>query len=414
MIALIDANNYYVSCERIFQPRLEGVPVVVLSNNDGCIISRSAEAKQIGIKMGQPYFEVKDLLSKYNVHCFSSNYVLYADISNRFHEIVGSFGCRQECYSIDESFIDLSGINLAGYGQKIKNTIKQYIGLPVCVGIGTTKVLAKFANYLAKKHNFLGGVCNLAELGSARVDKAMQITPVGELWGVGRKYKSRLQLMGIKTVYDLKTANPKQISKLFNVGLERVVLELNNIPCIELEDYQEPTKRIISSRSFGAIVTKQEDLLSSFTYHVEQIGRKLRKQSLFASEMIIFANSNRFKDDYISCAKKIVFPHAIDSFLLMAKYLTNAVNGLYRPGIGYKKSGIIVTDLIDNQNLQRDLFDNINICHDSLLPVVEAIKRQFGKNAIGLASAKLANAWRMNKNLMSKRYTTDVDELLEI
>lgn len=414
MIALLDINNSYVSFERLFQPKLEGKPVVVLSNNDGCLIARSQEAKDLGLKMAQPYFEVKDIIEKHNVEVFSSNYTLYADLSKRFHELVGTFGCRQECYSIDESFIDLTGINLAGYGVKIKNTVKQYLGLPICVGIGQTKVQAKFANYLAKKYKFLDCVCNLEELGVERVEKAMQITPVGELWGVGRKYSVRLEQMGIKTVYDLKQANPKQISKIFNVNLERIIHELNGLQCIELEDYPEVNKQLVSSRSFGGMVSTYDALLSSFTYHVEQAGRKLRKQGLYAREMLLFANTNRFKDDYMSCTTRIVFPQALDSYLLMAKYLGKAVKQVYKPGIGYKKSGIVFPDLVTEEFQTKDLFDNYSIKHDKLLPTVEAIKKQYGKKAIGIASAKLSDEWLMTRDKMSKNYTTDLDDILEV
>jgi DNA polymerase V len=267
---------------------------------------------------------------------------------------------------------------------------------------------------LAKKHKFLECVCNLEELGIDRTNQAMKITQVGDLWGVGRKYTKRLEAIGINTVYDLKLANPKHISKLFNVNLERIVYELNNIPCLEIEDYQEPNQQIISSRSFGSLVNTREALLSSLVFHVEQAGRKMRKQGLYATEMIVFANSNRFKDNYISCAKKIIFPQAIDSFRFMAKYLDKAVNEIYKPGVGYKKSGIVLPELITYEHQGKDLFNNVNICNDKLLPALEDIKKQFGKAAIGIAASRLSNAWLMKSDLRSKNYTTDKDDLLEI
>ena len=415
MIALVDINNSYVSFERLFQPSLISTPVVVLSNNDGCVIARSLEAKQLGIKMAQPYYQIKALVERHGVKVFSSNYTLYADLSARFHKIVSEFGTRQECYSIDESFIELATIDLnAEYGYKIKHAVKRCLGLPVCVGIAQTKVLAKFANHLAKKHDFLGCVCNLEELGTARTEKAMQITPVGDLWGVGRKYAGALEQMGIKTVYELKIANPKHISKVFNVNLERVVYELNNIPCLALEDYTEPNKQIVSSRSFGNTVTTREGLLSSFIYHVEQAGRKMRSQGLYANEMLVFANSNRFNDEYISCTARVVFPQALDSFRLMAKYLNKAVDEIYKSGVWYKKSGIIISNLIDATQNSTDLFENSNIYNDSLLPTIEDIKKQYGKSSIGLASGKLSQDWEMKQDLKSKNYTTEIDDLLTV
>jgi DNA polymerase V len=199
MISLVDANCFYVSCERVFQPELEGKPVIVLSNNDGCAVARSNEAKALGIKMGVPYFEIRQQCEKHGVHAFSSNYTLYGDMSRLFHQILSQFAVRQEVYSIDESFLDLSGISdLTAHGHNIRKTVKQWIGIPSCVGIGQTKVLAKFANHLAKKHSFLNGVCNLAELGQVRVDNAMRITAVGDLWGIGRKLAPRLGQIGHK------------------------------------------------------------------------------------------------------------------------------------------------------------------------------------------------------------------------
>ena len=413
MISLVDCNSFYVSCERVFQPWLEGKPVIVLSNNDGCVVARANEAKALGIKMGVPYFEIKDLCRKHKVHVYSSNYTLYGDLSARVMSILKEFGVRQEVYSIDESFLDLSGIpDLTNYGQKIRDRVKKWTGIPVCVGIGQTKVLAKLANHLAKKHPFLDGVCNLEELGQARVDHAMQITPVGEIWGVGRQINQRLQLMGINTVYDLKMSNAKQMSSIFSVNLERIVYELNGIQCLELELCPEPNKQIVSSRSFGQAVKNRDALMSSLTYHVEQASRKMRRQGLFARQMIVFAHTNRFKDDYISSSVNVVFPAAIDSFRYMAKYLDRALDAIYTPNVGYKKAGIIINDLITGEYDTKDLFDNVSIKHDSLLPTLESIKRQFGKSAIGVASGRLSNTWSMQRNLISKNYTTDINDLL--
>ena len=415
MIALVDCNNFYVSCERVFQPQLEGKPVIVLSNNDGCVVARSAEAKAkpLSIKMGVPYFEIKDFCRKHGVFVYSSNYTLYGNLSHRVHSILKDMAVRQEVYSVDESFLDLSGIpDLTNYAQKIRSRVKQWTGIPVCVGLGQTKCLCKFGNYLAKRYKFLNGVCNLEELGQIRVDKAMQIIPVGEIWGVGHKINERLQAMGINTVYDLKIANPKHISRVFSVNIERIVHELNGIPCIELEEYQEPNKQIVSSRSFGQTVTSRDALMSSLTHHVEQASRKMRRQGLFARQMIVFAHTNRFKDDYFSSSVNVVFPAALDSFRYMTKGLNNALNVIYRPNVGYKKSGIIITDLVTGEHEMRDLFDNINIKHDNLLPTLESIKKQFGKQSIRIASGMLSNTWQMQPNLISKNYTTNLDDLL--
>lgn len=415
MIALIDCNNFYASCERVFQPALEGKPIIVLSNNDGCAVARSNEAKMLGIKMGQPFFEIKDLCKKHKVYVFSSNYTLYGNMSKRVMNTLQQFAPRQEIYSIDECFLDFAGMqNLTDYGQKIRKTVKQWTGIPVGVGIGQTKVLAKFANHLAKKYPFLNGVCNLDELGENRTNKAMQIVSVEEIWGVGRKIAEKLKIMGIKTVFDLKNANAKQLSKIFSVNIERIIYELNGIACIELEEYQVPNKQIISSRSFGKAVQDKDTLISALTYHTENISKKLRKQNLFARQMLVFAHTNRFKDNYFSSSVNVIFPVAIDSFRYMAKYIEQAVNEIYRPGVQFKKAGIVINEIVGQEFETRDLFDTVSIRKDSLIPTLEQIKRHFGKSSISLASAKLSNRWLMNKHLSSKHYTTDLEDLIEV
>jgi DNA polymerase V len=415
MLCLVDVNNFFASCERVFQPNLEGKPIVVLSNNDGCIIARSQEAKDIGIKMGSPYFEVKELLFKHKVYVFSSNYVLYSDMSSRVMAILKDFGIRQEVISVDESFLDLTGLaDLTNHGQKIKTTIKQYSGLPVCVGIAKTKVLAKFANHLAKKYKTLNGVCNLEDFVESRIDKALQITPINDLWGIGRKLSKQLPLAGIKTAYDLKIANAKQISRLFSVNLEKMVYELNGIPCLELDDYHEPTRCILSSHSFGKPVTDINDLLSSVTFHLENATQKLRKQGLYARELTVFINTNRFNDDYYYNSTTIMLPQALDSFRALAKHLEPAIRKLYQLGRSYKKSGISLTSLITNDMKDIDLFESVNIQDDPLLTTIEQIRKKYGKSSINLASRNLADNWHMKREKMSQHYTTNLNELIEV
>ena len=392
-IALVDCNNFYASCERVFNPKLEGKPILVLSNNDGCVIARSNETKAMGIKMGTPYFEIKNFCKHHNIHVYSSNYTLYADMSSRVMQTLSTFATRQEVYSIDESFMDLSGYpNLSEHAQLIRKTIKQHTGIPVGIGIGNTKVMAKFANFLAKKYPPLNGVCNLIELGTERTNKAMQLTPVDELWGVGRKLSVQLKQMGIQTIYDLKIANAKILSKRFTVNLEQ----------------------IISSRSFGNAVNTRDALLSALTYHCEQIGRKLRRQNLYARQMTVFAHTNRFKDDYFSSAINVVFTHATDSFRYMTPTINKALDEIYKPYIHYKKAGIIVFDIITHEFQTIDLFDNINITNDELLPTLESIKKKYGKNSIKLASELLSDDWKMQRNYTSANFTTDIDQILEV
>jgi DNA polymerase V len=415
LIALVDCNNFYASCERVFRPELKEKSLIVLSNQDGAVISRSNEAKALGIKMGTPYYQIKEICDKYDVHIFSSNYALYNSMSKRVMSILAKFAVSQEIYSIDESFLDLTGIgNLTTYSENIRTIVIKWTSIPISVGLGQTKVLAKFANYLAKKHKFLDNICNLDELGHARVNKAMQITDVAEVWGVGRRVAKKLRQMDIHTVYDLKTANPSHIRKIFNINMERVVQELNGIKCIDLEELKKANRHIISSRNFDHEVMSRDDLKSAFIYHIENVCGKMRKQNLFARQIIFCARTNRFKDNYFSTAVDIAIPSALDSFRYISSYIDKALDTIYKPGIKYKKCGVIVNGLITGEYVTKDLFDNTNITHDKVLPAVEKVRMRFGKSAIKLASFNLSDAWKMEQRFLSKRYTTDLNELLEV
>lgn len=257
-IALIDVNNFYVSCERVFNPKLEDRPVVVLSNNDGCAVARSNEVKALGVKMGQPWFQLKELAKKHDIVAYSSNYALYADMSNRVMRILAMFSPNQEIYSIDECFLDLTGFgsrNLLLYGQQIRQRIRQWTGLPVCVGMGSTKTLAKLANQMAKKNPEFNGVCDLNSMSPEQQADWFGKIEAGEIWGIGRRLAPRLHAMGINTVLDLKTASLSRMRTCFSVVMEKIVCELNGVPCIELEEIHPPKKQIISSRSFGMPVS---------------------------------------------------------------------------------------------------------------------------------------------------------------
>lgn len=415
MFALVDCNNFYASCERVFRPELKERPLIVLSNQDGAVISRSNEAKSLGIKMGIPYYQIKEVCKKYDVQIFSSNYVLYNSISVRLMSILAKFAVSQEIYSIDETFLDLMGINnLTAYSEKMRATVMQCTSIPISVGVGQTKVLAKFANYLAKKHKFLNNICNLDELGDTRVNKAMQITDVAEVWDVGWRVARKLKQMNINTVYDLKTASPSHIRKIFNINIERIVQELNGIKCIDLEELKKANRHIISSRNFDHEVMSRDDLKSAFIYHIENVCGKMRKQNLFARQIIFCARTNRFKDDYFSTAIDIAIPSALNSFRYISAYIDRALDAIYKSGVKYKKCGVVVNGLITGEYVTKDLFDNINIKHDKVLPAVEKVRTRFGKSAIKLASSNLSDAWKMEQRFLSKRYTTDLAELLEV
>ena len=298
-IALIDVNNFYVSCERVFNPKLEGRPVVVLSNNDGCAVARSNEVKVLGVKMGQPWFQLKDLARKHGIVAYSSNYALYADMSNRVMSILAMFSPNQEIYSIDECFLDLSGFrrtNHADYGQRIRKRIKQWTGLPVCVGIGSTKTLAKLANHIAKKNPEFNAVCDLNSLSLEQQADWFQRIEVGEIWGIGRRLAPRLHEIGIKTVLDLKTASPSQLRARFSVVMEKIIREINGTACIELEEINPPKKQIVSSRSFGIPVSDLASLEESVSLYISRAAEKLRRQQSFAGTVHVSIRTSPFNE----------------------------------------------------------------------------------------------------------------------
>ncbi len=280
-IALIDVNNFYVSCERVFNPKLENKPVVVLSNNDGCAISRSNEAKALGIKMGIPFFKIRDIVNAGKLTAVSSNYTLYLDMSHRVMSLLSKFSPDQEIYSVDESFLDLSSFkskDLIKYGQQIKSKIKQWTGLPVPIGIGSTKTLSKLANHIAKKNPSFKGVCNLNVMEEDTLDTWMSHIAVNEVWGVGRSLAPKLNMIGIMSVLDLKNADPEYIRQQFSVVLEKTVRELNGVMCMELKDIEEPNKEIMVSRSFGRRVRDKQELIEALTSYTSRAAERMRKQ----------------------------------------------------------------------------------------------------------------------------------------
>ena len=283
-IALIDVNNFYASCERVFNPALEGKPLVVLSNNDGCAIARSAKAKELGIKMGEPWFKLKETAKQNGVIAVSSNYALYADMSNRVMDIIGLYSPSQEVYSIDESFLDLTGIQSdhVKIAREMRQRIKKWTGLPVCVGIGESKTLAKLANHVAKKRPEYAGVCNLNTLRLDALDELMKSIDVAEVWGIGRQINIRLKSMGINTVYDLKTASPEYLRQQFNVVVEKTHRELNGITCMELEEITPAKQEIMSSRSFGYKVMDLKSLQEAVSLYISTAAEKLRRQDSVA------------------------------------------------------------------------------------------------------------------------------------
>lgn len=418
-LALVDCNNFYVSCERAFNPKLEGRPVVVLSNNDGVAIARSNEVKALGIKMGEPWFKLESFARQHGIIALSSNYTLYGDLSARVMSILSGFTPRQEIYSIDECFLDLEGLDpltLMDYGQKIRQTIRRNVGIPVCVGIADTKTLAKLANHCAKK-GFAGsnGVCDFGRLGEGERSKLFASILAGDVWGVGRKISEKLSGMGIHTVEDLRTANHEHIRAQFSVVLVRTLQELNGIPCIELEDINTPRQQIMVSRSFGEAITTLAVLSESIACFAASAAEKLRQDGSLATSICVYLRTNLFKEDEPQYQQSKVMPlsQPSDDTTTLIKAALAGLKIIYRAGFRYKKSGVLLMGLQPKGTIQPGLFDDAGkqIRSDGLMHVMDAINRKMGKGSMTIAASGIRQSWAMRRERMSPNYTTDWNEL---
>lgn len=416
-IALIDVNNFYVSCERVFNPKLEGRPVIVLSNNDGCAVARSNEAKALGVKMGQPWFQCKDLAKKHGVIAYSSNYALYADMSNRVMNVLSMFSPNQEVYSIDECFLDLTGFrDLTNYGLQIRRTIKQWVGLPVCVGIGSTKTLAKLANHIAKKNSVFEGVCNLNSMLPLQQDIWFKQINVGEVWGIGRKLAPKLNQIGIKTVLDLKRAPIVDMRNRFSVVMEKMIRELNGTACIQLEEVSPPKKQIVCSRSFGIKVTDLSSLEEAISLYVSRAAQKLRHQQSYAGNITVFIHTSRFNKESENYYNEMTIPLTTQtaSTIVLTKAAIWGLRKIFRRGYKYQKAGVMLSGLVDAETRQADLFGLVPNGYKSqkVMEVVDEINNRMGTGTIKLASQGIRQNWLMRREKMSRSYTTDWDELV--
>ena len=418
-IALIDVNNFYVSCERVFNPKLKNKPVVVLSNNDGCAISRSNEVKELGIVMGAPWFRMQDLVKQHGIIGLSSNYALYADMSNRVMSILRDFSPNQEVYSIDECFLDVTGfsfINLVEYGQTMRKRILDWTGLPVCVGIGATKTLAKLANHCAKKQPVFNGVCNFNALTNQELNELLARLPVGEVWGVGRKLAPKLNAIGILTVLDLKQVDPQRIRQQFSVVMQKTVMELNGTVCIELEEISPPKKQILSSRSFGHSVSDYNSLAESITLYMSRAAEKLRKQNSCASSVFVYIRTSPFKLDEPQYSNGLTIPLPIptDDTRQLVKVALWGLKRIYRGGFRYAKAGVMLGELMSISDVQSDLFSTKNFEDGKLMGVLDSINKKMGRGTMKLASEGFKKPWRMKQGNKSPNYTTQWKGILVI
>ena len=416
-IALVDVNNFYVSAERVFNPKLEGRCVVVLSNNDGCVVARSGEVKALGIAMGGPWFKLKDLARKHSIIALSSNYALYADMSNRVMSVLSDFSSRQEIYSIDECFLDLAGHagNYTQYGQQIRQRIQQWLGLPVSVGFAPTKTLAKLANYLAKKRPEYAGVCDLTAMSQAQRDEIFASIAVGEVWGVGRKLNEQLQQGGITTVQQLCDFDIGRIRNHFGVMMERTVHELRGVSCLDRLDVAPPRKQIISSRSFGQSVTTLSELQEAVSAYMSIAAVKLREQGSVAAAVHVYIHTNEHMHDAPQYSRGITMAlaHSTDDTMQLVAAVKAGLYRIYRPGYGYKKAGVTLSEITPAGIVQTQLFTDSTGAEKSfkLMTVMDDINLRMGKGAIHLASDGIAQNWRMNRGNMTPAYTSNWDEL---
>ncbi|WP_196615115.1 Y-family DNA polymerase [Citrobacter freundii] len=421
MFALVDVNSFYASCETAFRPDLKGRPVVVLSNNDGCVIARNAEAKRAGVKMGDPYFKQKDLFRRYGVVCFSSNYELYADMSSRVMSTLEAMSPRCEIYSIDEAFCDLTGVRncrvLQEFGQELKDAVYQNTGLAVGVGIAQTKTLAKLANHAAKKwQRQTGGVVDLSNQDRQR--KLMAALPVDEVWGVGRRISKKLEAMGIKTVLDLADSDIRFIRKHFNVVLERTVRELRGEPCLELEEFAPVKQEIVCSRSFGERITDYDAMRQAICSYASRAAEKLRGEHQYCRFIFTFVKTSPFvlNEPYYgnSASVKLLTPTQDSRDIIAAA--TRSLDAIWKDGHRYQKAGVMLGDFFSQGIAQLNLFDDNAPRRGSekLMEVLDQLNAKDGRGTLYFAGQGIQQQWQMKREMLSPRYTTRYSDLLVV
>lgn len=415
-LALIDCNNFYVSCERAFRPDLSNRPVVVLSNNDGCVVSRSAEAKAAGVRMAAPWFKLEALARQHGIVAFSSNYALYADMSNRVMSMLSDFSPMQEVYSIDECFLDLGGFDdIRERAYEIRRRVLQWTGLPVCVGIGPSKTLAKLANHVAKQHPRSAGVFDYNRLTPIQQRNVLGNIAVGDIWGIGRRLYRKLNEMGIETALDLREADAALLRTRFGVVLEQTVRELRGDSCLEMEDVVPPRKQVLTSRSFGSCVTTREDLEDAMTCFAATASAKLREQHSVARFMQIFIRTDRHREEKKQYNPSYSLPLAVatSDTLEIAKLASVALREIYRSGFEYKKAGIVLGDLYQDGKEPDDLFDvAANTSRKALMKAMDGINARYGRGVIGLTSDDACQPWSMRMEHRSPAYTTQWNDMM--
>lgn len=423
MIALVDCNNFYVSCERVFDPRLEGRQVGVLSNNDSCIVARSSELKSQGVEMGAAMHLLPPHVRRQAV-LLSSNYALYGDMSRRVTQILGEFSPHIEVYSIDESFVGFQGFDpstLEEHSHRLRRTVLKWTGIPVSVGVAQTRVLAKVANRAAKMNPAYEGVCMLDADNGHNTRSLLQDLPVTELWGVARRTGERLAVMGIETAWQLREADPKRIRRAFSVVLERIVWELRGQPAIMLDDMAAPKRQIMVSRSFGRLTSDPTDLREAVRHHAARAGEKLRRQGSVARAVMVFVRTNPFQPSQPQYRNSVVVPLAqpCNDTLDIAQAAARGLDTVFLEGYRYQKVGVMLLDISDEANCQLSLGETTQSEDErnrrqNLMATVDILNRELGRDKVRLGLPRQENSWRLKCEKRSPRYTTRWEELVVV
>lgn len=419
MIALVDCNNFYVSCERVFQPKLECKPVGVLSNNDGCVVARSAEIKRLGVTMGMPAHQINPHIRR-QCTLLSSNYALYGDMSRRVTDVLSQHTPHVDVYSIDESFLNFEGFEsetLEERCQVMRKQVRRDTGIPVSVGLSTSKTLAKIANHRAKKEEAFAGVA-IMQPNSDDTRSFLERLPVTKIWGVAGRSAVRLQTLGIETAWQLREAEPKHLRKYFSVVMERIIYELRGVDCIHLDDMELPKQQIMVSRSFGRLTNNQTDLHEAVRTHVSRAGEKLRKQHGLARAVMVFVRTNRFRTDLPSYYKSVLVPlaHATDDSRELARAARTGLESIFKENIWYQKCGVMLIDLCDYDHEQLGLLaepqsDEKRARNEKLMATLDKLNREHGKNTVRLGLPRKQNAWELRCEHRTPRYTSRWEEL---
>lgn len=418
MFALIDCNNFYASCERVFRPDLNGKPLVVLSNNDGCVIARSNEAKAIGVPMGAPAFQYEKMFQQHNVQVFSANFALYGDMSNRVMNILSDYTPEMEIYSIDECFLKLKGFerlyNLEAYGREMHQRVKKWTGIPISVGIAPTKALSKIANRIAKKfHDRTRGVY-LIDSEEKRIN-ALKWLKIEDVWGIGRKHAARLKARNVRNAYEFTQLADAWVRKHMSVVGLRLKHDLQGVPTLDLEAVQ-PKKNIAVTRSFETNYTEFDQLNERITTFASLCAERLRKQKSCCNSLMIFINTNRHRQDQPQYSRNLVIklPFPTSSGPELASFASQGLKRIFRTGYAYKKAGVIVQDFTPEEVVQTTLFGGRNERHIPLMKAIDKMNQHYGQQKIRLGSQDVNRVWKMKQQQLSPKYTTDLNDVLTI